>query len=169
MARPASPRRPARARRTPATRPVRTPAALGEFTLQRRVQFHETDKAGIVHFSWYFRYMEEAEHALWRAAGLSISPPDSTIGWPRVHASFDFQRALRFEEEFEAVIRITAITNSTIRYSCLLSRDGARIADGVMTIACVRKGPNGSMRSTPIPPAIGGRFRVAAGAGTHTS
>ena len=48
MASPASPRRPARARRTPSTRTVRTRAALGEFTLQRRVQFHETDKAGIV-------------------------------------------------------------------------------------------------------------------------
>ena len=44
--------------------------------LTRRVQFYETDAAGIVHFSWFFRYMEEAEHALWREAGLSIHPPE---------------------------------------------------------------------------------------------
>ena len=41
---------------------------LTEFRLQRRVQFYETDAAGIVHFSWFFRYLEEAEHALWREA-----------------------------------------------------------------------------------------------------
>ena len=60
-------------------------ARLSEYRLKRRVQFYETDMAGIVHFSWFFRYMEEAEHALWRAAGLSIAPPDSAIGWPRVN------------------------------------------------------------------------------------
>ena len=43
-------------------------------SVRRRVQF-ETDMAGVVHFSWYFRYMEEAEHALWREAGLSMASP----------------------------------------------------------------------------------------------
>ena len=42
---------------------------MREFTYRRRVQFYETDLAGIVHFSWYPRYMEEAEHAMWRDAG----------------------------------------------------------------------------------------------------
>jgi acyl-CoA thioesterase FadM len=58
----------------------------GAYVYDRRVQFAETDLAGIVHFSWYFRYIEEAEHALWRAAGLSISPPRAEMGWPRVAA-----------------------------------------------------------------------------------
>ena len=44
-----------------------------EYRLKRRVQFYETDMAGIVHFSWFFRYLEEAEHAMWREAGLSIA------------------------------------------------------------------------------------------------
>ena len=32
-----------------------------QFRQTRRVQFAETDLAGIVHFSNFFRYMEEAE------------------------------------------------------------------------------------------------------------
>jgi acyl-CoA thioesterase FadM len=51
------------------------------------VQFSETDAAGIVHFSNFFRYFEDAEHALWREAGGSILDRDSAIGWPRVAAS----------------------------------------------------------------------------------
>ena len=80
-----------------------------EYRLRRRVQFYETDVAGIVHFSWFFRYMEEAEHALWREAGLSIHPPDAEIGWPRVGAACEFHEALLFEQEFEVAIRITDI------------------------------------------------------------
>ena len=64
-----------------------------EYRLKRRVQFYETDMAGIVHFSWFFRYLEEAEHAMWREAGLSIAD-GSGIGWPRVEASFEFHRPL---------------------------------------------------------------------------
>jgi len=85
-----------------------------ELRIKRRVHFYETDVAGIVHFSWFFRYMEEAEHALWREAGLSIHPPASEIGWPRVAASCEFHRALRFEDEFEIAIRISEITRRTI-------------------------------------------------------
>ncbi len=67
-----------------------------EYRLKRRVHFYETDMAGIVHFSCFFRYLEEAEVAMWREAGLSIAG-ESEIGWPRVEASFEYYRPLKFE------------------------------------------------------------------------
>jgi YbgC/YbaW family acyl-CoA thioester hydrolase len=140
-----------------------------EYRLKRRVQFYETDAAGIVHFTWYFRYMEEAEHALWRAAGLSIAPPGAEIGWPRVAASFEFRRPLQFEDEFEVWLGIAEITEKNIRYACRVTRGDARIATGSLTIACVRKGPHGAMKSVPIPAEIAARFEVASGSGAeHT-
>jgi len=140
------------------------PDTLSEYRLKRRVQFYETDAAGIVHFSWFFRYMEEAEHALWREAGLSIAPPGSDIGWPRVAASFDFHRALHFEEEFEVWLRVAAIANKTIRYTCVLTCDDVKIATGTLTIACVSQRPNEPMKAIPIPPDVAARFQVALGA-----
>ena len=59
------------------------PAEPG-FRYTRKVFFYETDLAGVVHFSCYFRYMEEAEHALWRAAGLTVDRAGAAIGYPRV-------------------------------------------------------------------------------------
>ena len=120
-----------------------------EYSFRRRVQFYETDVAGLVHFSWFFRYMEEAEHALWRAAGLSIHPPESEFGWPRVAASFDFQRALRFEDEIDVHLRIAEMSRKTIRYECVVRKDGQQVATGTMTIACVQKKP--TMRAVEIP------------------
>jgi YbgC/YbaW family acyl-CoA thioester hydrolase len=136
---------------------------LSEYRLKRRVQFYETDAAGIVHFSWFFRYMEEAEHALWRAVGLSVAPPGSEIGWPRVSASFDFHRALRFEDEFDVWLRVTAIKTKTIQFACLLTRDDTKIATGSLTIACASQQPNQPLKAIPIPPDIAARFQVAPG------
>jgi len=122
---------------------------MSEYRFTRRVQFYETDVAGIVHFSWFFRYMEEAEHALWREAGLSIHPPDSDIGWPRIASSFEFYRPLRFEDEFDVHLRVAEMTKKTIRYECTLTKNDEKIASGTMTIACVRKKP--AMQGIEIP------------------
>ncbi len=87
-----------------------------EFKYKRRVQFAETDLAGIVHFSTMFRYLEEAEHAMWRTAGLTIAERGSTIGWPRLSAALEFRNPLRFEEEFEVWVRIAALKTRTLEY-----------------------------------------------------
>ena len=136
-----------------------TQAPVSEHRLMRRVQFHETDAAGLVHFSAFFRYMEEGEHALWRAAGLSIAPPASEIGWPRLAASFEYHRPLRFEDEFEIRMQVTAVARSTIAYRCLLTRGDEAIATGRLTIICVDKRPQEPLKPISIPPDIAARFR----------
>ena len=131
------------------------------YRLTRRVQFYETDAAGIVHFSWFSRYMEEAEHALWREAGLSIAPRGAPVGFPRVSASFDFRRPLYFEDQFEVAIEVVEITAKTIRYAVTVTRDQTEIAIGSMTIVCVTKSPGEPMKAIEIPREIAERFQVA--------
>jgi len=132
-----------------------------EYRLHRRVQFHEADPAGIVHFSWFFRYMEEAEHALWRDAGLSIAPRDADIAFPRVSTSFEYHQPLRFEEEFDVDIRIVAMSQKSIKYSCVVSRGDTKIATGALTIVCVRTRAGEPMKAVRIPENITSRLEVA--------
>jgi YbgC/YbaW family acyl-CoA thioester hydrolase len=126
------------------------------------VTFHEVDSAGIVHFSIYFRYMEEAEHALWRAAGISIAARGADVGYPRVSAAFDYHRPLRFEDEFDARIRIVSIRDKSLRYVCTLTKGDEKIATGTVTVVCVSKGEDGVMKARSLPPDITGRFEVSA-------
>ncbi len=120
--------------------------------------------AGVVHFSWYLRYMEEAEHALWRAAGLSIAPADSDLGFPRVSASIDFLAPLHFEDEFEVWIRVEAISRRSIRYRSTVSCKGTTVATGTVTAACVRKLPR-PMRAVDLPEDVLSRIAVASASG----
>jgi YbgC/YbaW family acyl-CoA thioester hydrolase len=133
-----------------------------ELHSRRRVAFSETDAAGIVHFSNYFRYFEDAEHALWRENGLCIHGNESSIGWPRVSASCEYHRPLKFEQEFDVSVRIAEMSPRTIRYEGTIIRDGERVATATWKIACVSKLPDGSMRSTEIPADVAERFRPPA-------
>jgi YbgC/YbaW family acyl-CoA thioester hydrolase len=133
---------------------------IGEHRYQRRVQFAETDQAGMVHFSMYLRYVEEAEHAMWRAAGLSIAAQESPVGFPRVSFAIDYHAPLRFEDEFEVHIRIEAISKRSIRYRSTIQRGNTAISTSTHTAVCVAS-PPAPMEATDIPPDIASRFGVS--------
>jgi acyl-CoA thioesterase FadM len=122
-----------------------------EYRMKRRVQFYETDMAGIVHFSWFFRYL-----------GVSVAN-GAGIGWPRVEASFEFYRPLKFEDEFDVHLRIVGKDARMIRYEGIISKGEARVATGRIAVKCVSTKPGEPMRSIDIPPEIDALFQVAPG------
>lgn len=131
------------------------------FTYRRRVQFAETDLAGIVHFSRLFRYMEEAEHAWWRAAGLSVADPQSDLAWPRLSAAMEFRNPLRFEEEFDVSLRLSAVNRRSLEYTCTIRRGETLIATGTMASICARRQADGTMKAAEIPADLIERLNAA--------
>ena len=140
--------------------------SMAGFRYTRRVLFYETDLAGVVHFSNYFRYMEEAEHALWRASGLQIDRAGSEIGWPRVSATFDYRKPLFYEDEVMILVRVEAATRRTIQYSFTMTRDAVQIGAGSLTTACVIR-EQAAMRAVDLPADVVPRLRAAAGQTTE--
>ena len=128
---------------------------------KRRVEFAETDAAGMAHFSVFFRYIEEAEHAVWRGAGLQIYQPKEEWSWPRISAHFDFKAPLRFEDEFEVHTEMAAVTRSTIRWAHTVMRGGTVIGTGTVTAVYVKKLADGGIKSADIPPEIISRLQLA--------
>ena len=45
---------------------------VSEFWTSRRIEFSDTDLAGMAHFSRFFVFMETAEHQLLNALGTSV-------------------------------------------------------------------------------------------------
>jgi acyl-CoA thioester hydrolase len=125
------------------------------------VEFAETDAAGMVHFSVFFRYMEEAEHAMWRAAGLNIWETGENLSWPRISASCDFKHPLKFQDEFEIRTEIASVSRSTIQWAHVLTRGDVVIGTGTVTAVCIKKLPDGTIKSTDIPDGIVARLKSA--------
>ena len=123
------------------------------FVMPRRVEFMDTDMAGIVHFTAYFRYMETAEHELFRSLGLSIGVHNREphIGWPRVSCGFDFEKSLRFGDDFEVHIGVTRISEKSISYEAEIVRNGDVLARGRSTSACCEVGADRKLRPTTVP------------------
>lgn len=133
------------------------------FQWKRRVEFCETDAAGIAHFSSFFLYMEQAEHAFLRSLDATVyRPADSdqpAMSWPRVRAECDYQSSVRFEEILEVDVTLKKLGTKSVVYRFAFTREGEHIATG-HTTAVYCQIHAGRLTSTPIPEPL--RTRMAA-------
>jgi len=124
-----------------------------EHRYRRMAQFAETDLAGIVHFSQYLRYAEEAEHAFLRSAGLRVHSraDESAYGFPRIGVRFEYRRPLRFEDEFEVHIWLHRKGSSTLTYQFTISNGDEVAARGEMQAICCRRTAENKLEVIPLP------------------
>jgi YbgC/YbaW family acyl-CoA thioester hydrolase len=138
-----------------------------EFKATRRVEFSETDMAGIMHFSNFFRFMETAEHGFYRSLGFSVVMPetDPRLGWPRVHAECDYKKPLRFEDTVEIHLLVKEKRSKSITFVFLFRKlNGSpvvEVARGLLTIVCVAHHADGSMSGHTIPKEIADKIETA--------
>ncbi len=140
-----------------------------EFKMRRLVEFVETDMAGILHFSNYFRFMEQAEHAFFRSVGLSVHNDMETggWGWARIAAECKYQRPLRYEDTVELHVIVTEKRSKSIAYEVVFRRedpaDGSlsEVARGSMTVVCVEAAEGGGIRARSMPPEVDALIDVA--------
>jgi acyl-CoA thioester hydrolase len=127
-----------------------------QFVTQRRVEFSDTDMAGIIHFSSYYRYMEEAEHQYFRSLGLSVmqkQDANTVIGWPRVSTGCTYEAPARFEDVLEIRVNVErkGVKSLTMKYEFWNGQQ--RVAHGRMKIACCICRHDAPLESIPIPDA----------------
>ena len=96
-------------------------------SIPRRVQWIDTDAAGIWHYSTIIRWAEEAETELHRSLGIM----DHTFGvTPRVRVEFEFGKALRFDDPVDISIEVARLGTSSIEYAVEVRSDGEVAATG---------------------------------------
>jgi acyl-CoA thioester hydrolase len=132
------------------------------FQMQRRIEFGDTDMAGIVHFSNFFRFMESAECAFLRQFGLSVKMDweGTTIGFPRVSAACDYVSPARFEDVLDVAVTVERVGAKSVTYAFEFTRAGTLIARGKVTSVCCHVGSQRPMESIEIP--AGYRARLLA-------
>jgi YbgC/YbaW family acyl-CoA thioester hydrolase len=134
-----------------------------EYHYRRLVHWQDTDAAGIIHFTNYFRYMEEAETLFHRSMELAAFDAWRTEGidWPRVSVSCDFLKPVTFGDELDVHLWVAKKGRSSIGYEFSFKHKGGEVARGRLTMVFVKKDAEGRMGSVPIPAALDKRLEVA--------
>ncbi len=134
---------------------------LAEFNVRRRVEFCETDAAGIAHFSSFVCYMEQAEHRFLRHLDTSVLrelDDGYHLSWPRVHVECDYSGVARFEDELEIAVSVEALGTKSVTYGFRFHCDAEPIAQGKIVAVCCRMRPGQPLQSIEIPADLRSRF-----------
>ncbi|MGB0416873.1 MAG: acyl-CoA thioesterase [Coraliomargarita sp.] len=128
-----------------------------EHTSTRHIEFSETDMAGLVHFSNFFKYMETAERDFFEAAGVDLirTKPGELVGWPRARAECKFSAPLRFGDTIDVHLAVKAVKDRSIDYQFRIYRrneDGTRThaAKGHMTTILTELTASGDLQSVEL-------------------
>ena len=98
---------------------------------RRRVEFADTDAAGVAHFSRLLAMVEEAEHGFFRERGIPILTTESA--WPVVKTKVDFAAPCRFGDELEIRLGDFQPGKSSLAYAFEALIDGRKVFSGKMT------------------------------------
>ncbi len=126
---------------------------MRELLVRRRVEFADTDMAGIVHFARFFVFMETAEHRFREELGFPVyrdrTEDGAPITWPRVSATCDYRSPARFGDELEIGVRVVEMGRSSLTFAFTFAAGGRAVAAGRVTSVCCRLDPE--LRAVPIP------------------
>ncbi len=126
------------------------------FRTSRRMEFADTDLAGIVHFANFFRFMEVAELDFLRTRGLSFSMDweGRPMRFPRVSASCDYLRPAYFEDVLDISVRVENLGRKSVTYAFEFFRGKEPVARGRLSTVCCRIGEGNRLESHEIPAEI---------------
>jgi len=107
----------------------RTPASI---VVQRVVEWHDLDAAGISHNGLAFRLMESAETALFDRLGLA---GDLVNPRRRLRVAVDFLRPLRFHDRVDVLIRTASVDDAAVTFDVVVTRAGEPVIRGSLVVA----------------------------------
>jgi acyl-CoA thioester hydrolase len=132
------------------------------FQTSRRIEFADTDMAGIVHFANFFRFMEAAEVEFLRSRGLSVlmNWEGRKISFPRVGASCDYLRPIRFEDVVEITVRLQRLGRKAVTYAFEFFLGAELVARGQLSSVCCLMSADREIESVEIPASIRQRLEI---------
>ncbi|HWI71022.1 MAG TPA: thioesterase family protein [Baekduia sp.] len=122
--------------------------------IRRRVEWVDTDAAGIAHWLACLRLVEVAESALHTSLGTA----DDLLGsLPRLAASITYHGPLRFNDVATVDLGVDAVGTSSLRYAFSISGPDGAVASGTLDTCLVDPTSN---RPRPLPGDVRERLRA---------
>jgi acyl-CoA thioester hydrolase len=129
---------------------------MASFRTTRRVEFHQTDAAGIMHFAAFFPVLESVEHEFLRTLGMSVLSHDATgtVSWPRVSAHCDYRGSVTFDDVLDISLEIARLGEKSVTYRFAIDHNNKRVTDAQVVAVYCRVLSDNKLESIAIPAAL---------------
>jgi YbgC/YbaW family acyl-CoA thioester hydrolase len=117
-----------------------------------RVHWVDTDIAGVMHFSNFFRYFEACEEEFYRSISLPLAAirDEYDVVLPRIEAHCQYKVRCRFDDLIDITMKVREVKEKTITYDfqVILQSDGKLAAEGY--VKCIAVNSKWKVVSLPV-------------------
>ncbi|HHY73360.1 MAG TPA: acyl-CoA thioesterase [Bacillus bacterium] len=101
-------------------------------TYEFRVEWGDTDAAGIVYNPNFYKWMDQAVHYYFESIGFPLLNlvRDEKIGIPVIESKCNFQKPLYFADHVVLHTNIIGLHNKVIKFGHIFMKEGNKIAEG---------------------------------------
>jgi acyl-CoA thioester hydrolase len=117
---------------------------MHQHSVPRRVEWGETDAAGIVFYPNIYRWFDAAAHECLKAAGVDVSlAASSTQIFPLVETGARFLRPILYRDDIVIETRVMELRSRAFRLSHTVKRGPETLAEGYEVRVWARMVPGG--------------------------
>ncbi len=130
---------------------------MGEFFLEKRIYYHDTDCGGVVYYATYLDHLEEARTEYMRKRLVDVKDYAAKgVLFAVVHLEADYKSPARYGDMIKISAGIETIGNASIHFAQEVKRGDALLIKARVVLACI----DNKMKARRIPEEIKERLSI---------
>ena len=113
---------------------------MPDFTIEKKIYYHDTDCGGVVYYANYLKYLEEARTEYLLAKGIELPKlAEKDIWFVVARVEIDYRAPAHYQEKLTVSARVEEARMATIKFFQEVTRGNVLIARATTTLVCVGK------------------------------
>ena len=128
---------------------------MSDFSLEKRIYYHDTDCGGVVYYATYLKHMEEARTEYLRSRGIDTAEYAARGNlFAVVHMEVDYKCPARYGDVVKVSAGIETIGNASIHFLQEVKRGDTLLVKAKVVLACIDK----NMKARRVPEDLKEKF-----------
>jgi tol-pal system-associated acyl-CoA thioesterase len=111
---------------------------MQDFFIEKKIYYHDTDAGGVVYYSNYLKYMEEARTEFFADKGIDIKTLSDRGTWFVVaKVSVNYKAPARYSDIIRITSKVEKVRAAAIEFYQEIKRDNKILVEGKTVLVCV--------------------------------
>jgi acyl-CoA thioester hydrolase len=111
---------------------------MDDFSIEKKIYYHDTDCGGVVYYANYLKYLEEARTEYLLTKGIELPKlAEKNVWFVVARVEIDYKTPAHYQEKLKVSARVEEIKLSTLRFFQEIRKEGVTVVKATTTLICV--------------------------------
>ncbi len=121
---------------------------MTDFTIKKKIYYHDTDCGGVVYYANYLKYMEEARTEYLLKKGIELPKlAEKDVWFVVARVEIDYKAPARYQDELTVSAQVEEARMTTVKFYQEVRKENVLVARATTTLVCIGK----DFKPIPVP------------------